>query len=204
MTFKKTEKKILKAIVEYGDNEKSLAEVLHQSKLLEKKGVAIVHENNKYYVFIDKSFYDYEASNKAFGYIAVIMSLVEMLIKNRYIVMIPFGNCYSHTIGIYGYRGIRPNTYTTDNGDIICLDDKNVNWFHANQQKCWPFDFNENQLSLSHFFNCPYSVSQELIDLVKHNFKSEEERRFSKQQWATWLSIGVALIIGLLGIFVNR
>lgn len=49
MTFKKTEKEIIKAIAKYGDNEKSLAEVLHQSKLLEKRGLAIVHENNQYY-----------------------------------------------------------------------------------------------------------------------------------------------------------
>jgi hypothetical protein len=46
-----------------------------------------------------------------------------------------------------------------------------------------------------------FSVSQELRELVKHNFKSEEEVRFVKQQRLTWISIVVALLIGLLGIF---
>ena len=44
-----------------------------------------------------------------------------------------------------------------------------------------------------------FSVSQELKDLVKHGFKTEEQRRFSKQQWLTWISILVALSIGILG-----
>ena len=203
MTFKKTEKELIKAIVKYGDNEKSLAEVLHQSKLLEKRGIAIVHENNQYYVFIDKSVCDYEELNVVFGYIAELMSLISMLIENRYIVLIPFGSSYTHTIGVYGYRGIRPYLYTTDNGDFICLEDRNVNWFHANQQKCWPFVFNEKQLPLSHFFNCPFCVSQELKDLVRHNFKTEEQRRFSKQQQLTWISIIIASIIGLSSLIVG-
>lgn len=197
MTFKKTEKEVIKAIVNYGNNELSLAEVLHQSKLLEKRGIAIIHENNKYYVFIGKSKYDYEEANKAFGYISEIMSLVAMLIDKRLIVMIPFGSSYSHSIGVEGLRGIRPDLYTTDNGDKICLEDRNVNWFHANKQVRWPFDFSEKQLPLSHFFICPFCVSQELKDVVKHNFQTEEQRRFSKQQFATWFSIAVSVIIGL-------
>ena len=197
MMFKKTEKEIIKAIVKYGNNELSLAEVLHQSKLLEKRGIAIIDENNKYYVFIDKTKYDYEEANKAFGYISELMSLVAMLIDHRYIVMIPFGSSYSHSIGVEGFRGIKPDLYTTDNGDTICLEDRNVNWFHANKQMYWPFDFNEKQMPLSHFFACPFSVSQELKDLVKHNFKTEEQRRFSKQQCLTWISIIVAILIAL-------
>lgn len=203
MTFKKTEKEIIKSIVKYGGSEKSLAEVLHQSKLLEKRGIAIIHANNMNYVFIDKSNYDYEESNKAFGYISELMSLVTMLIENRYIVMIPFGNSYTHTIGVYGFRLIKPDLYTTENGDIICLQYRNVNWFHENEQKCWPYDFDEQQMPLSHYFNCPFCVSQELKELVKHNFKTEEQRRFIKQQRLTWFSIAVAIIIGLASIIIS-
>jgi len=44
-------------------------------------------------------------------------------------------------------------------------------------------------------------ISQELKDLVENDFKTEEQIRFSRQQFLTWVSIGVAFIIGLLGIF---
>jgi hypothetical protein len=47
-----------------------------------------------------------------------------------------------------------------------------------------------------------FSVSQELRELVKHNFKSEEEVRFIKQQRLTWISIATAIAIGLLGIIL--
>lgn len=200
MTFKKTEKEIIKAIVKYGNNEKSLAEVLHQSKLLEKKGIAIIDANNKYYVFLDKEHYDDEETNKAFGYISELMSLVDMLIERRLIVLIPFGDSYCKCIGVSGLRCVRLDEYTNDAGDTIYLADRFVNWSRAGQQKCWSFDFNKKQMPLSHFFNCPFTVSQELRDLVKHNFKSAEDRRFIIQRRLTWLSILVALFIGLLGL----
>ena len=199
MKFKKTEKEIIKAIVKYGNNEISLAEVLHQSKLLEKRGIAIIYRNNMYYVFLDKSFYGEEETNKAFGYISELTSLVKMLIENRYIVMIPFANSYTQTIGVYGFRGIKPDIFATDNGDYISLGYRDVYWSHEGEQKCWPFVFDEDQMPLSHFFNFHFCVSQELKELVKHNFKTEEQRRFSKQQFATWVSIAVAIILGLLG-----
>ena len=47
MTFKKTEKEIIKAIIKYEGQAKSLAEVLNKSKLLEKKGIGIVQYGGK-------------------------------------------------------------------------------------------------------------------------------------------------------------
>jgi hypothetical protein len=35
---------------------------------------------------------------------------------------------------------------------------------------------------------------------VKNDFKTDEEIRFAKQQFATWISIGVAILLGILGI----
>ena len=48
-----------------------------------------------------------------------------------------------------------------------------------------------------------FTVSQELKDLVKNNFKSEEDIRFRKQQKLTWVSIIFATIVGLLGIMYD-
>lgn len=202
MTFKKTEKEILTAIVKYGDGKSSLAEVLHKSKLLENKGIAIINESNQNFVFLDKTKYDDMFENIAFGYIAEMTTLIELLIKQRYIVMIPYASCYTDYIGVNGFRGIKPDIYVTNDNEVICLADRQVDWFDINrQQKCWPYHFSEKEMPLAHFFKCPFSVSQELRDLVKHNFKTEDERRFVKQQRLMWFSIFVAIVIGLLGLF---
>ena len=49
-----------------------------------------------------------------------------------------------------------------------------------------------------------FTVSQELKDLVKNNFNTEEEIRFRKQQILTWFSIISSIIIGILGIIAGN
>lgn len=49
-----------------------------------------------------------------------------------------------------------------------------------------------------------YAVSQELRELVKNGFKTEEDIRYRNQQIATWVSIVVAFFIGLAGIFKDK
>ena len=46
MNFKKTEKEIIKAIVKYGGEVKSLVDVLNESQILEKRGIAILPHND--------------------------------------------------------------------------------------------------------------------------------------------------------------
>ena len=56
MNFKKTEKEIIKAIVKYGGEVKSLVDVLNRSQLLEKRGIAIVPQNSLInYIFLHKT-----------------------------------------------------------------------------------------------------------------------------------------------------
>ena len=204
MTFKKTEKEIIKTIVKYGDGKCSLAEALDKGKLLEKRGVAIIHDNDRNYVFLDKAFHDDWFANDGLEYVAELIALKELLVQNRDLILIPYVHAYSHTIGVNGFRGVKPDVYTTNDNEMICLADRNVNWFDNNRnQKCWPCDYSEKEMPLAQFFNCSYSVSQELRDLVKHNFKTAEEIRFSKQQFATWVSIGVSLFIGLSSLLVG-
>jgi len=204
MKFKKTEKEIIKAIVKYGDGKCSLAEALDKGKLLEKKGIAIIHENGRNYVFLDMAVHEDWFANDGLGYVAELIALKELLIQNRDLILIPYVHAYSHTIGVNGFNGVKPDVYTTNDNEVICLADRNVNWFDNNRnQKCWPCDYSEKEMPLAQFFNCAYSVSQELRDLVKHNFKTAEEIRFSKQQFATWVSIGVALFVGFFSLLVS-
>ena len=54
MNFKKTDKEIIKAIVKYSGEVKSLVDVLNKSQILEKRGIAIVPCGQPSYIFLRK------------------------------------------------------------------------------------------------------------------------------------------------------
>lgn len=201
MTFKKTEKEIIKAIVKYDGKAKSLAEVFNKSQLLEKKGIGIVQYGGKNMVFLRKDLYDDMFHNDGLGYIAELLSLIDTLIKQKYLVMIPFCTEGTLVIGAQESRWLKPEVILVNGNEYICVADRMENWFSTTEeQKYWPYKYSERELPIGNTFNMAFSVSQELRELVKHNFKSEEEVRFIKQQRLTWISIAVAAAIGLLGI----
>lgn len=201
MTFKKTEKEIIKAIVKYDGKAKSLAEVFNMSKLLEKKGIGIVQYGGKNMVFLRKDLYDDVFHNDGLGYIAELLSLIDTLIKQKYLVMIPFCTEDTLVIGATDAKWSKIDVMSVNRVEHICVADRYVDWVDANgRQKYWPYVYSERELPMGNTFNMAFSVSQELRELVKHNFKSEEEVRFIKQQLLTWISIAVAIAIGLLGI----
>lgn len=200
MTFKKTEKEIIETIVKYGGDVKSLADVINKSHLLEKRGIAII-PNNRNLIYLKKSKYEGWDDKEAFGYIADMVSLISYLVDNRLLITIPFRNSQPLVIGKekseYGKNCIVIN----DGEGYIVEDHEFFNWYENNQQAYWPCTCSEEFLPISKTLTSWFSVSQELKDLVKHNFKTEEQRRFNKQQRLMWVSIFVALLIGLLGIF---
>lgn len=55
-------------------------------------------------------------------------------------------------------------------------------------------------LNTATLFNSIIWVSPELKELVKHNFQTEDNRKFKKQQKLTWLAIAVAI---LMPIFIS-
>lgn len=205
MTFKNTEKEIIKAIVKYGRTEKTLSGILNASGLLEKRGIGIVPGGQENYFFLRKDKYEYE-DNDAFGYITDLISLVDILIKKKYMVVIPF---WTDDIPVIGKKNAIKvsrsrididNNNNNNNNECISLGYRNVNWFDARgNQIYWPHELSEQELSIS-VFNLSISISQELKNLVKHNFKSEDEIRFIKQQRLTWISILVAAALGICGI----
>lgn len=201
MTYKKTEKEIIKAIVQYDGKAKSLAEVLNKSKLLEKRGIGIVQYGGNNIIFLDKDKYDDWEDTEGMGYVAELLSLIDTLIKQKYLVMIPFCTDDTLVIGAEESKWSRPDVIVVNGVEQICVAERYENWLDAKgEQKYWPHVFSERELPIGNTFNMAFAVSQELRELVKHHFKSEEEVRFRKQQWLTWISIAVAAAIGILGI----
>lgn len=203
MTFKKTEKEIIRAIVKFGEIENSMAKVLNESKLLEKRGIVFAFASSRNYVFFDKKKYDWEDA-KAISYISELISLLKYLIANRLITILPINVRELHVVGRQHSKLSRPE-YTEVDDAYLEVDSKMGNWIDkvTRQQTYWPNCYTEKELPISAYFECWFSVSQELKDLVENDFLTEEQLRFKKQQRLTWISIIVAGFIGIASIIMS-
>ena len=203
MTFKKTEKEIIKAIVKYGEKEHSMAKVLNKSKLLENRGLVIAFASGRSYVFSDKQKYEWEDA-KAISYISELISLLKYLIANRLITILPINLREVHAVGRQHSKPYRPGYIEVDDA-ILEVDSNMGNWIDkaTNDQTYWPSCYSDKELPISAYLESFFSVSQELKDLVKSDFKTEEQIRFEKQQRLTWISIAVAGAVGLLSLIIG-
>ena len=200
MNLNKTDKEFIRAIVKYDSKAQSLADVLNKSRLLEKRGIGIVQHCGKNIIFLRKDIYEEWFDRNGLGYVVGLLSLIDTLIKKKYITMIPFVTDDILVIGAKESKRHRPEFISVNGNETIWLADRNENWLDAsNHQKYWPCTFTDNELHIGSLFNVAFSVNEELRTLVKNNFKAAEEIRFLKQQWATWISITVAIAIGLFG-----
>lgn len=203
MTFKKTEKEIIKAIVKYGEKEHSMAKVLNKSKLLENRGLVIAFASGRSYVFSDKQKYEWKDA-KAISYISELISLLKYLIANRLITILPINVRGVHAVGRHHSKPYKPGYIEVDDA-ILDVDSNMGNWIdkETNEQTYWPNCYSENELPISTYLECFFSVSQELKDLVNNGFKTEDLIRFEKQQRLTWISIAVAGAVGLLSLIIG-
>ena len=199
MKFKKTEKEIINALVKYEGKGRTLAGALTQSKVLERHGVVIVPNGNEFFAFFDKKLYD-DWDN--FGYLVELLSVIDLLISSRNIILIsPNGSC--PVIGKKQAEYIELDVILVNRKDYIVTDGVNgPNYFNSDKQQVyWPNTFPDNHFGFPvSKLDYSYYINQELKELVEHNFKSEEEIRFNKQQFVSWAAIGVSLLLGILGV----
>lgn len=206
MTFQKVEKEFIRTIVKYGDDAESLADAINKSHIWEKRGWNIViSDDGKYYLFYRQDKYDYEDEQKVRGYLAELLALLDKLYSVRLLVAFPSSHNRPLVIGKENVTRYRIDINSVDKGrEYIVLTKMGFGWYGKNKEPlyCWdectemvrPF---EKQLFSA------YHVSQDLIELVKNDFKTEEQRRFIKQQRLTWFSIFVAIAIGVCSLAVG-
>lgn len=200
MNLNKTDKEFIRAIIKYDGKAQSLADVLNKSRLLEKRGIGIVQHYDKNIIFLRKDIYEEWFDRNGLGYVVGLLSLIDTLIKEKYIKLVSSVTDNILVVGAKKSRMVCLDFISVNDNETICLADRNENWFDAyNHQMYWPCKFTDDELYLGNIFNA-YSVSEGLRTLVKNNFKSAEEIRFIKQQRLTWISIAVAAVLGLLGI----
>lgn len=204
MTFKKVEKQFVKAIVKYADKAESLADAINKSHFLEKRGWNIVTTcDRKCYLFYRQDKYDSEDEQKVRGELAELLALLEKLYCERLLIAYPSSQTCPLVIGKENVKERQPNVYSVDYGlEYIVLSQWGFGWYDRNKESvyCW-VDSTEMISPYTKYFFSAYCVSQDLAALARNGFKSEEQIRFRKQQRLTWISIIVAFVIGLLGIF---
>ncbi len=204
MRFSKTEKKIIKAIVKYRDKSESLADMFNKSHLLEKNGWNIVvMDDDTYYLFYRNDQYTDEDEQKVQGLLAELMSLLDKLYRERLLIAFPSSHNRPLVIGKENVKHHQIDVRMVDDGkEFIIVRRFGFGWYDKSRESLYYWDeCTEIVKPLERQLFSAYHVSQDLIDLVENDFKSEEEIRFRKQQCATWVSIAVALLIGLLGLF---
>ena len=200
MQLKKTEKEIIQVLVKYGDKEKTMAEVINRSRLLQNKGIAVVPYNESDYIFMKSDKYDWD-SKAGVGYIAEMHSLLDMLIEKRWIVIIPGMCSVPLVLGKESSEWYKMDVIRVSDNEYIKLQYRGMYWLDSNgKQIYFQSEVIDGKWRISCILNQHFLVSQELRSLARNGFKTEEERRFEKQQCLTWVSIVIAIIIGILGV----
>lgn len=204
MEFKKTEQEIIKAIVKYGGEVKSLAEVINKSQLLENRGIVLVPNRNPNFIFLSKDNYN-EDEKDALGYVNELITLVERLIKDRLIVVTPLQSPPVLIVGKEQSKFVKPGVISINDGKefVVIKDDHWADYLSSSgEQTHWMFSCSDDYLAIEKIMNTWYTVSEELKNLVKNNFISEDQIRFTKQQRLMWLSIFISGFIGLAGLII--
>lgn len=202
MKFSKEEKEIIKILVNYNNKATNIAMAFNDTRLLEKRGLGIVNAGGENLIFFSKKLYpDFFAGDDS-PYISMLFSLLEKLIENRFLILGNSINSAPLVIGALSSRWERPNVLVVNESEVIVLEGPYKGWYGADGRAMynWDKDRSGRLIKLSHYLHSSYCVSEELKELVKNDFKTDEEIRFAKQQFATWISIGVAILLGILGI----
>ena len=82
----------MRALVKYNDSVNSIAEVLNESRLVEKREVAIIPYERENLVFYNQE--KYKNEKEIYALVTELVSLIDLLVKERYIVPVPMGHSY--------------------------------------------------------------------------------------------------------------
>ena len=203
MKFSKEEQEIIKAFVDYENISENIAEAFNISGLLEKRGIAIVNADDTTLVFFRMDMHPNFFPNAKYPYIPLLLNLIEKLVQNGSVICGDSVYTNPLVIGARYSRWEKPNILAVNNTEVIILKGPSKGWYDKINKQMVYWEWNEygNQLKrVCHYLHSNFSVSEELKELVKNDFKTDEEIRFAKQQRITWISIIVAVLLGILGI----
>ncbi len=194
----------MRALVKYNDSVNSIDEVLNESRLLEKREVAIIPYERENLVFYNQE--KYKNEKEIYALVTELVSLIDLLVKERYIIPVPMGHSFPCVIGRKNAVEVKRSLISINNGrEKVYLPQFGRYWKVGNDSYIYTYtNCPEELLPIRRNLRMSYAVSQELRELVKNGFKTEEDIRYRNQQIATWASIAVAFFIGLAGILKDK
>ncbi len=209
--FNLREKKQIRLLSEISFENVELFSYFLQEKYFTKKSnvalFVLVKQNISMLYFKKEIFDDIEKRKQELGEFLELISLIKYLTENRYVtifdvdkkdaslyilkqdfVSIEISNNlqFIHNGNVLTINPNKPENITNEKGEIIysgLILQKSINDF-----------------ILEYFTGLAY-VSEDLKYFVKNNFKTKDDKRFINTQFATWISIFLATIIGLYSIF---
>jgi hypothetical protein len=211
--YNRREKEFLTLLAKETENKLEIFSYFMQNDFFTKSSnlaLAILPPRNAAILYIKKNVFDDLSSRKIETRNFVeILSLIEYLKQNRLIDIIPIPAPPDVTIHLMRADFNTP-TIDPKSSDLLL----NTNGLHIKNNDIGKIYDSKNQvvfegvtlekytyeLILNNFMGLLF-VSEELKDYVKRRFKSVEDRRYRIGQIATWVSICIALIFGIYGIY---
>ena len=172
--------------------------------------LAVLPPTNAAVLYIKKNVFDDLSSRKReIRNFIEILSLIEYLKQYRLIDIIPIPSPPDVTIHLMREDFNTP-TIDSQNSDLLLnthglhIKNTDIGKIYDAQNKIIfegvTLDKYTYDLILNNFLGLLF-VSEELKDFVRKGFKSVEDRRYRIGQVATWVSICIALIFGIIGIY---
>lgn len=210
--FNTREKRFLKLLEEISTKDLEFFSFFMQQKYFTKDSTSLlilIPEKTKALLYIQKDVFDNLSSRKQeIRNFIEILSLIEYLKQNRLIDIIP--NPQAQKIGMH----FMYEEFDSPHQDSLSLNiilNKKKSYLKMSDFKI--YDVNNQVLFEAvelekHTYDIIMKnlmgllfVSEELNYFVKRGFKSVEDIRYKYGQIATWVSISIAFIFGLLGIY---
>lgn len=196
------EKEFIKELLKTQNRTISFAEILTNGGFLENKGLAYLTIGDIAITFVNKEKYPTDDSQRdALIYILIIINLISELTDNKLIFLTNY-NVNATFIGVKKFKQDKDSSFI-----IIGKDEKVTNdcrWINSDgEDVCICYKENISFLNLP-LLNKYYYLSQDLIALVKNDFKTIEEKRFNKQYLTTLVGIGSAFFLGIIPTILNR
>ena len=209
--YNQTEKDFLKLLVKINNEDAEFISYFLQKYYFtkQKKSALIVLTTQKEtLLYIKKEVFDdlFKRKKELINFIN-ILHLIDYLKENRLISILE--NQQSHKINAHFlYEDFNQPTLHNNNLELnsqgLYIDISNPNKIYDQKQKvifeAIKLDSNIYDSIMSNFFGLLF-VSEDLKEYVNNDFKSTEDLKYKKAQIATWVSIFIAFLFGLLGLY---
>lgn len=212
--FNEREKKIIMDLTSISYKETDTFSLFLQTEFFTREShmaLLVFNKFNKAALYIQKEkFDDLEERKQLYFHFLELLMLLNYLESKRYISFISHADFLDGELSIMGATFTKPGIvdktqvflndkeyFNSDTPYLIYETDENRITYEG-----IPLSNQVYQIVTPKYFGV-YLISEELREFVKNDFKTKEDLRFQKQQIVAWVGIGVALLLGIIGVFMS-